>query len=318
MALLITPYNGGGQSCHGSSPTAGGAVDTLNPFFSPTAPNGPQAISGDTYVLSQEVAHCYGQVNPTSPNSDPNNTPHSLHKYVPLNPGETLVDFIDHQDYPQPKSVMFPFFDNNDPSATAFEGHEYNSLYRALLARGVNPGPPVQSFQIFGLFRRVPKKVTIIQSEKGLGDPAQLTRNVQGGRFAVVFYNQRRRVVSQLRFGESFTSTHPGPVGGVVPLSLEVRLPRTARSAAVIDYGGARLLAEREGEGPHPHRHGPRPQTLATIPFPQRPVRITRVSVRNHRGELSLRWTVRRAGPGFATRFSTRFPGGRPSCSPTV
>ena len=122
VAAIFPAGNGGGQSCWkgGASPTSGAIVT-------------PDATDPGAITIAQEVAHCLGQVDPVSPNADPNNNVHSLHLSPPLPAfdqgfvdtiGRTVGTWVS-------RSVMFPsvFTGNTDDVRMIFEGYEFNDLY---------------------------------------------------------------------------------------------------------------------------------------------------------------------------------------------
>jgi hypothetical protein len=114
----------GGQSCWPGESVAGSDI-------------GPGFDDNSAFILAQEMLHCLGLVDPSSPNSNPTNQRHSKNNTIGLNLFGNLgsmVNFLNHNDYNPAYSLMFPTFNpNGDANTNLLEGYEWNELRSKLL-----------------------------------------------------------------------------------------------------------------------------------------------------------------------------------------
>ncbi|MCC7353459.1 MAG: hypothetical protein IT330_06845, partial [Anaerolineae bacterium] len=222
------PTNDGGQSCWGRQRVEG-------QFISADA-----AASGS--IMSQELAHCLGLVEDSSPNSD--DDAHSRTTSIPLGPNDPPINMRTRTQQSYFWSGMFPAVDVND--FVLIEGYEWDRLWRILRDRPWEAAASLQAgrsnsapiFFISGL-------LNVADSwEAGLSftttDPLPLTAP-ESGDYSLAFLDGNGSVLSSLPFAPGFAVTHGDPLTDV-GVQLSALLP-TGTARAQIRHGQA-VLAE--------------------------------------------------------------------------
>ena len=193
----------GGVSCWGTSPIERSEIDVTT--------NDPSS-----WTSAQELAHCRGQVRSASPNSDPTNTRHSSHQFVPLQPGFVMINQRRQTDVAKPFSLMFPGALVSDKSSLVyFEGFEWNELSPVTVAP---PSGAVGSFQLSA--RIDTSDVVSVEYSARVDDvPLAPTPPDPASPYALVFVDGGGAEIARLPFTPAFAQEDdgdfligPGPV----------------------------------------------------------------------------------------------------------
>lgn len=241
-ALAQSAASGGGSSCW-SGRTLGGAQDLR-----------PRPTSTQANILVQELAHCLGAVDPSSPNSDPANTSHARTQQIPMTAQPAAVDMLMRTDVPTPTSVMFPFVTRD---ATAFfEGREWNQVRTrtattsvGVVGGGFSPFIAAQgrTFVWMGsVNRRGDARLQYAYVRAGAPDPDV---GQAEGRFELRVSDGRGHVLARRPVSAAFDEPHEQLLSAAAVFT-EVPLPKAAATVVLAD--GPRVLYRTSVRGAAP------------------------------------------------------------------
>jgi hypothetical protein len=248
QTYVSTPRSGGGQSCWANSASAGSGLDSI--------PTGQSH-----YVPIQEAEHCWFQLRDDSPHSIPDDHPHSLNAFFWPASGRAMVNLQTREEIPEPRSVMFPTFDNGDFSPTRHEtlineGFEFNDLRSTLLTlpspsgnRAARAGPAGTAagaeYQLAFLMDHTtePDGFTLQTARRLDGSTLTPTTPDQSSPFSLVFRDDTDKVTGVLPFAVTEHGTHPHDV----PIDVEGQVlvadvPADSTKVAIEEDGEAQPL----------------------------------------------------------------------------
>jgi hypothetical protein len=305
LVLNPQPSIGGGQA-QGSpgtySCTAGSGLD-----------NSPDSVNGS--VVSQELAHCLGQVDNNSPHSQAGNTIHSATTIILIDQVHYLpmVNMLTHQDVDQPHSMMYWCFCGGgwQDSLMMLEGWEWNLLRKFIESRlyiqplvrkvetpvekGVKgravstippsvplPQPQGPLFELAGLIDPS-DTVSVTYSKRIDGQNLPLTPLNDASPYALVFLDASSNQLARFPFEVFFQGTHGD--FKIVPIFLVTPLPS----------GSARVEIRKAD------------QSLYGLTFPATPPSVTNViATPGPSGTIQLSWAASSAG-GATTLTPLRY-----------
>jgi hypothetical protein len=245
----------GGQSCWSATQIAGSDI-------------GPTLDDLSAFILTQEMLHCIGFVDTASPNSDPNNPPHSKNQTIAMNlfniPG-SMVNMLNHKDYATAYSVMYPFFDHfGDATSDMLEGYEWNELRGKLLT--LNPLPSSSSglLDLDMLIDSAGTSAYLVYAGRSTSDSLPITQPAASSDYELAFLDANGAVITSQPVDGSFAnSVHDSDTPSLLARNIDVHVPVPDGAAGweLLHDGQPQLSEPLSTQTPHIN-------TVSAIPDP--------------------------------------------------
>lgn len=276
QALQLGTGNGGQAQIRRSSCAMAVSIDATNP--------GAQA-----WAMGQEIAHCFGAVSPSSPNTNvaAGDPAHSMNYIVPVALGQLAVNTRSRQTIASPFSLMFAFNIPPDPTDRdmMMEVFEWKTLYGGLLRYGSAAVTSARRASAAGGDRTKDKKsatrsviellgvlrendAQVSYSAHLAGRSLSVTPKNPNGDLALRFRTKDGRRLHKLRFDLRGETTHSHSGLSQQSFFLRASVPRGSSDVSV-------LVGDRLAE---------------TIHFSRRAPTISAVSIRGGRHGQRVSW----------------------------
>ena len=272
--LAGTLATGGGQAQYTYNPPSAGIGFDANP-------TGSTAV-----VVGQEFAHCVGQVNPASPNSNPADPSHSINATIPLFRNFPAINLMTHADIARPHSLMYAYFNPNTDFGynTFMEGWEWNDMRAKLASRSTlqpaSPGPVTESKvgpkgsgkALFYFVGSIDLKDNIVAqyTQKITDLPLTPTPDDPNSPYSISFLDKGGNSLAKTHFGLDLSATTHGDDAppSIVGLMLTTPLPDGSQRVE-IRKSGALLFARDFSDLP------PVVQNVVAKDFGQGPIELS-------------------------------------------